>query len=75
MGTFFRRHRGMVPYLLLAPGLLWLVVFYVYPGFQMFITSFWSGTLEKGFTFSLDNWTNYPDAIRRYQDWYIRSIA
>lgn len=75
MGTFFRRHRGMVPYLLLAPGILWLLVFYVYPGFQMFITSFWSGSLEKGFTFSLDNWTNYTDAIRRYQDWFIRSIA
>ena len=32
MGGFLRRHKRVVPYLLLAPGLLWLVVFYVVPG-------------------------------------------
>ena len=32
MGSFLRRHRRVVPYLLLAPGILWLVVFYVVPG-------------------------------------------
>jgi ABC-type sugar transport system permease subunit len=45
VGTFLRRYRSAVPYLLLAPGLLWLAIFYVYPSFQMFITSFWSGSL------------------------------
>ena len=52
-----QRIKRLTPYLLLAPGILWLLVFYVYPSIQMFISSFWTGTLETGFTFSLANWT------------------
>jgi spermidine/putrescine transport system permease protein len=73
-GTFHRR-QSLVPLLLLAPGILWLAVFYVYPAFQMLITSFWSGSLEKGFTFSLSNWTTYTDAIDRYKEQFLRSIV
>jgi spermidine/putrescine transport system permease protein len=65
----------LTPYLLLAPGILWLVVFYVYPSIQMFISSFWSGTLETGFTVSLSNWTTYPDALARYGPQFGRSIV
>jgi spermidine/putrescine transport system permease protein len=75
VGSFLHRHRSAIPYLLLAPGLLWLLVFYVYPAFQMFITSFWSGTLETGFTFSLSNWTTYPEALDRYSEQFLRSIV
>jgi spermidine/putrescine transport system permease protein len=53
----------LIPYLLLAPGLLWLVLFFIYPLFQVFLASFWSGSVEGGYTFSFSNWTNYPDAI------------
>ena len=74
MGGFIKRHRWIVPYALLAPGILWLFVFYVYPGIQMFIASFWSGTLETGFEFSLANWTNYPDAISGSSAQFIRAI-
>jgi spermidine/putrescine transport system permease protein len=74
VGSFLHRHRTVIPYLLLAPGLLWLAVFYVYPAFQMFITSFWSGTLGTGFTFSLSNWTTYPEALDRYSEQFLRSI-
>jgi spermidine/putrescine transport system permease protein len=70
-----QRIRRLTPYLLLAPGILWLLVFYVYPSFQMFISSFWSGTLETGFTVSLSNWTTYTDAIERYQDQFLRSLV
>jgi spermidine/putrescine transport system permease protein len=65
----------LTPYLLLAPGMLWLLVFYVYPSIQMFISSFWSGTLETGFTVSLANWTTYPDALDRYGPQFGRSIV
>lgn len=65
----------LTPYLLLAPGVLWLLVFYVYPSFQMFISSFWSGTLETGFTVSLANWTTYPEALTRYGPQFGRSIV
>ncbi len=70
-----KRLIGFTPYLLLAPGLLWLLVFFVYPSFQMFISSFWSGTLETGFTASLDNWTTYTDALDRYSTQFIRSLV
>jgi spermidine/putrescine transport system permease protein len=64
----------LTPYLLLAPGMLWLLVFYVYPSFQMFISSFWSGTLETGFSVSLANWTTYPEALERYGPQFGRSL-
>jgi spermidine/putrescine transport system permease protein len=41
----------------------------------MFISSFWSGTLETGFTFSFDNWTTYSDALERYQPQFLRSLV
>lgn len=65
----------LTPYLLLAPGVLWLIVFYVYPSIQMFISSFWSGTLETGFTVSLSNWTTYTAALERYGPQFGRSIV
>jgi spermidine/putrescine transport system permease protein len=72
--ALLRRYRFIVPYLLLTPGLIWLAIFYVYPSVQMFISSFWSGSLERGFTFSLSNVHNYTDALSRYQDQIVRSI-
>ena len=74
MGVWLKRHRWIVPYALLAPGMLWLTVFYVYPGFQMFMASFWSGTIETGFTFSLDNASNYSNALEQYAPFYVRSV-
>lgn len=75
MGTFLKRHHWVTPLALLAPGVLWLVVFYLYPAFQMFLASFWSGTLEGGFTFSLGNWVNYPNALVEYAPFYLRSLV
>jgi spermidine/putrescine transport system permease protein len=69
-----RRHPALVPLLLLAPGLTWLASFYLAPNIQMFASSFWSGTLESGFSFSLANWVNYPNALGTYQEQYVRSI-
>jgi len=69
-----RRYPALVPLLLLGPGLAWLASFYLAPNVQMFASSFWSGTLEGGFTFSLANWVNYPNALGTYQEQYLRSI-
>ena len=74
MGGFLRRHKRVVPYLLLAPGLLWLIAFFVVPGLQMFLTSFWSGTLETGYEFALSNISNYTTALARFAPQFIRSI-
>lgn len=74
MGAQLRRFRFAVPYLLLAPGLLWLAVYYAYPAVQMFIASFWSGSLATGYTFSFSNVSTYTDALVRYQEQMVRSI-
>ena len=74
MGGFLRRHKRVVPYLLLAPGLLWLAVFYIVPGFQMFMTSLWSGTLETGYEFALSNVSNYTEALQRFWPQFSRSL-
>ena len=74
MGGFLRRHKRVIPYALLAPGLLWLLLFYVLPGFQMLLTSFWSGTLETGYEFALSNISNYTDALAKYSAQFLRSI-
>jgi len=53
--TILRRRPALVPIMLLVPGIAWLAAFYVYPAFQMFLSSFWSGSLERGFSFALSN--------------------
>ena len=70
-----QRIQRLTPYLLLAPGILWLLVFYVYPSIQMFISSFWSGSLETGYVPSISNWTTYTAAIERYGEQFGRSIV
>jgi spermidine/putrescine transport system permease protein len=47
-----QRVRAWTPWLLLAPGLLWLVVFFIWPTLQMLVMSFSSGTADSGFHFS-----------------------
>jgi spermidine/putrescine transport system permease protein len=74
MGTLLKRHRWIAPVALLTPGILWLLVFYLLPAVQMLQSSFWSGSLEKGFTFSLDNYSNYTKALESYAPVYGRSI-
>jgi spermidine/putrescine transport system permease protein len=68
------RLRAAAPYLLLLPGLLWLVLFYVYPALQMFLTSLWTGNLDTGYSQTW-NWGIYPEAIGEYWPWLARSIV
>jgi len=72
--AFLRRRPGLLPLLLLAPAIAWLVAFYVYPAIQMLQASLWSGTLETGFAFSWANAATYPAALDRYSDQFLRSI-
>jgi spermidine/putrescine transport system permease protein len=71
--TFFQRHRGLLPYLLLAPGLLWLVFFFLVPLYYMGRTSLETGTILTGYQF---NWhfETYTDAISNYDQQFIRSF-
>jgi spermidine/putrescine transport system permease protein len=69
--AFLHRHRWLVPYLLLAPGLAWLAVFFLVPMGYLGKTS-----LEKGlfpiFTFQWA-WSNFHDAISLYHVQFVRS--
>jgi len=68
-----RRLNKAVPWLLLAPGLLWLLIFYVLPVLQMFTYSISTGSLERGFqmTGSPDAYTT---AISRFGSQFFNSI-
>src|SRR4029079_9852624 len=71
--TLRARFGRAVPYLLLAPGLIWLVLFYVIPAVQMFTYAISTGTLETGctMTFGLDA---YATAIDRFGKQFLNSI-
>ena len=65
--------RRLTPYVLLAPGALWLIVFFVVPMYYMVRLSLDAGTLETGFRF---NWqfSNYKDALSLYDSQFLRSF-
>ena len=66
--------RRIAPYALLAPGLLWLVAFFVLPNIQMFVTSLSSGTLRSGFTFDW-NIGNYTGVLSAYPNQFRNSLV
>jgi spermidine/putrescine transport system permease protein len=71
--SFFHRHRGLTPYLLLAPGLAWLAVFFVAPLGFLAYQSLQSGSFDFGYEFTWA-WGNFGDAISTYHDHLIRSF-
>ena len=70
---FFHRHRGLTPYLLLAPGMLWLSIFFLVPLGFLAYQSLQSGSIDFGYAFTWA-WGNYWDAIRSYRGQFERSI-
>jgi spermidine/putrescine transport system permease protein len=71
--SFLHRHRWLTPYLLLAPGLAWLAVFFLAPLGFLGYQSLQSGSFDFGFTFSWE-FSNYWDAIKTYDQHLIRSL-
>lgn len=69
-----RRRGGLVPVLLLAPALLWLVVFFVVPTFSLASQSLQTGDIDNGFTLTW-NFATYADALARYWPQFLRSIV
>jgi spermidine/putrescine transport system permease protein len=67
------RRRRLTPYLLLGPGIAWLIVFFVVPMYYLGTTSLQTGSLEVGYTFNWA-WENYSDAISTYHEQFLRSI-
>jgi spermidine/putrescine transport system permease protein len=65
--------RRLIPYFLLGPGLVWLVVFFVVPMYYMGRVSLFSGTLETGFHFDWA-WSNFSDSLTLYDSQFVRSF-
>ena len=63
----------LVPYWLLGPGLLWLVVFFVVPMYFMGELALRSGSLTTGFTFDWA-WSNFPDSLSGHSEQIVRSF-
>jgi spermidine/putrescine transport system permease protein len=72
--SFLHRHRRLTPYLLLAPGLAWLAVFFLAPLGFLGYQSLQSGTFDFGFQFTWE-FSNYWDAITTYDQHLIRSLV
>ena len=73
MGRFFYRRKGATPYLLLAPGVAWLAVFFLIPLVYLAYQSLQSGiypTYEFTWEFS-----NYTEAISDYNTQLVRSFV
>jgi len=70
---FLHRHRGLTPYLLLAPGLLYLALFFVVPLGFLAYQSLESGSFDFGYGFTW-SWGNYWDAIQNYRGHFLRSL-
>jgi spermidine/putrescine transport system permease protein len=62
-----------LPYLLLLPGLGWLLIFFAIPLAYMLFESLKVGTLDTGYLF---NWefSNYTDAISQFDEQFLRSF-
>ena len=64
---------GAIPYLLLAPGILWLFIFFVVPAFQMFLTSVSTGSLSDGFHLTFTT-KAYETAFTRFPKQFTNSL-
>lgn len=62
-----------LPYLLLLPGLGWLLIFFLIPLVYMAFESLKTGTLDTGYLFDW-SFSNYTDAIRDFDEQFLRSF-
>jgi spermidine/putrescine transport system permease protein len=68
-----RRGKKWVPYLLLLPGMLWLVVFFVVPMLTLLSQSLQTGSIDTGYTLTW-HWQTYTDAFSLYWPQFLRSF-
>ncbi len=69
-----RRRGGATPWLLLLPGLAWLVVFFLVPILTSVLASVQSGNSDEGYQLTWD-WGNYGHALSDYLPQYGHSLV
>ncbi|MFG2495701.1 ABC transporter permease [Streptomyces caniferus] len=65
--------KRLVPYWLLLPGILWLIVFFAAPLVYQASTSIQTGSLEEGFKVTW-HFATYWDALGEYWPQFVRSV-
>ncbi|MGW0908182.1 ABC transporter permease [Streptomyces sp. NPDC002853] len=68
-----RRRGRLVPYWLLLPGILWLIVFFALPLVYQASTSVQTGSLEDGFKVTW-HFATYWEALSDYWPQFLRSV-
>jgi spermidine/putrescine transport system permease protein len=68
-----RRGSRWLPYWLLAPGTLWLAVFFVVPMVTLVGTSLQTGSLDAGYTLTW-HWSTYSSVLSTYSAQFFRSL-
>jgi spermidine/putrescine transport system permease protein len=69
-----RRRRLSAPYLLLIPGAIWLLFFYIIPTISMLSISLQEGSLEQGYRFT-GNLGVYAEVLARNDVQIVRSVT
>ena len=73
--ALFHRHRWLVPYALLLPGIAFLTLFFVVPlGYLGYQSLQEQDPIEFTYTFTWA-WSNYADALTEYDEQLVRSLA
>jgi spermidine/putrescine transport system permease protein len=69
-----QRRRKLLPWLFLAPGLAWLLIFFGIPVVNQLFVSLQTGDPETGYVFDW-NFQVYADAISDYHEQFLRSVG
>ncbi len=67
------KKRNVLPYVLLAPGVLWLLVFFLVPIITAVSASVQTGSLDQGFALTW-RWANYSDTFSTYNSEIMHSL-
>jgi spermidine/putrescine transport system permease protein len=69
-----RRRKALLPFVLLGPGLGWLLLFFALPALTQVYVSLQTGNFEVGYTF---DWAfgTYADALTQYDEQFLRSLG
>jgi spermidine/putrescine transport system permease protein len=73
VAALLRRRRVGLPYLLLAPGIAWLVLFFAVPLYYMAQISLKEGSIDTGYRFTW-HFGTYTSAISNYSEQFLRSF-
>ena len=65
--------KRLAPYLLLGPGLIWLLLFFAVPLYYMAKISLQSGSLDTGYSLTWE-FSNYTRALSDFSEQFLRSL-